>query len=228
MSFTLTVSEASSVLSCDIFPPLPLNDGAKYEVGLLSFCAYYSVPNIDSSNNKFHYGEDKSITLPVGSYELNDITLYLKRELEKDNISFAMFANNNTLKVLIKCSQSIDFSQPNSIASLLGFNQSKLLANTPYYADNIVDIIKVNTIDIQSNISSGAYINGVPSHSLHMFAPKVAPGFKIIEAPHNIIYLPVDVTIVDKISLKICDQHGNLVNFRGEEITIRLHIRRAP
>jgi hypothetical protein len=227
MSFTLTVSQPSSVISCDIFPSLPLNDGNKYEVGLLSFCAYYSVPNIDANNNQFHYGNGKVLTLPVGSYELNDIAVLLKTELKKENIIFKILANNNTLEVILKCSVEIDFSKPNSIASLLGYDSIILAANKDHYADRIVDIIKVNAIDIQSNISSGAYINGVPSHSLHMFAPKVAPGFKIIEAPHNIIYLPVDVTVIDRLTLKICDQKGNLVNFRGEEITIRLHIRKA-
>jgi hypothetical protein len=227
MSYTLTVSKRSSVIDCDIFPPLPLNDGFRYEVGLLSFSAYYSVPNVDEDNNQFHYGEGKRIVLPVGSYELSDVAAYLREELKKEDITFTILANNNTLQLLIKCSVVIDFTQPNSIGSLLGFNKTVLAANEAHYAENMVDIIKLNTIDIQSNISSGAYINGVPSHSLHMFAPKVAPGFKIIEAPHNIIYLPVDVTVIDKLALKICDQNGHLVNFRGEEITIRLHIRRA-
>lgn len=227
MSFTLTVSQPSSVISCNVFPPLALNDGNRYEVGLLSFCAYFSVPNVDESNNKLHYSGSKILELPTGSYELKDITSYIKSELLKEKITFNVFANNNTLKVFIKCSVDVDFSQPGSIGSLLGFNKKVLKASTPHYADSIVDIMKINTLDIQSNISSGSYINGVPSHSLHSFAPKVAPGFKIIEAPHNIIYLPVDVTIVDHLCLKICDQDGKLVNFRGEVITIRLHIRKA-
>lgn len=227
MSFTFTVSQRSNVLSCAIYPPLPLNDGGRYEVGLLSFCAYYSVPNIDESNNNFHYSDGKVLTLPVGSYELKDIATYIRAELKAENIVFGVYANNNTMKILIKCSVDIDFTQPNSIGSLLGFDKIILKASRSHYATNIVDIMKVNTLDIQCNISSGAYINGIPSHSLHMFAPKVAPGFKIVEAPHNVIYLPVDVTMLDTLSLKICDEHGNLVNFRGEEITIRLHIRRS-
>lgn len=226
MSFTLTVSQASSVLSSDIFPPLLLNT-SKYEIGLLSFSAYYSVPNVDETNNKLYYENGKFLTVPVGNYELSDLTEYIKEELKKENIYFNIFANNNTFKIMLRSSVDIDFSQPNSLGSLLGFEKRYLKGKLSHYADTIVDIMKVNTIDIQSNISSGSYINGVPSHSLHMFAPKVAPGFKIIEIPSDIIYLPVDVSVVDKLSLKICDQNGDLVNFRGEEITIRLHIRKS-
>jgi hypothetical protein len=227
MSYTLTVSQASSVLSCAIYPPLPLNDGNKYEVGLLSFSAYFSVPNVDEKNNKFHFGDGKVLILPVGSYELKDIAAFLRLELGKHGVTLAVFANNNTLKILLKSSADIDFTKPQSIGALLGYDSKILKANEPHYADRIVDIMSVNTLDIQCNLSSGAYINGVPSHSIHSFPPKVAPGFKIVEVPQNIIYLPVDVSIVDNILLKICDQHGELVNFRGEEITIRLHIRKA-
>jgi hypothetical protein len=227
MSYTLTVSQASSVLSCNIYPPLPLNDGNKYEVGLLSFCSYFSVPNVDEKNNRFHFGNGKVLILPVGSYELKDISTFLRQELGKHGVTLAVFANNNTLKILLKSSAQIDFTQPYSIGSLLGYDKKILKANEHHYADRIVDIMNVNTLDIQCNLSRGAYINGVPSHSLHSFPPRVAPGFKIVEVPQNIIYLPVDVSIVDNILLKICDQHGELVNFRGEEITIRLHIRKA-
>lgn len=227
MSFTFTVSQRSSNLSCDIYPPLPLNDGDKYEVGLLSFSAYFSVPNVDEKNNRFHYGDGNVLYLPVGNYELKDIARYLKVELFKEGIEFIMFANNNTLKISLRSSVQIDFSQPHSIGSLLGFEKKFLKANEAHYAENIVDIMNVNTIDIQCDLSSGAYINGVPSHSLHSFPPKVAPGFKIVEVPQNIIYLPINVSVVNKVLIKICDQNGNLVNFRGEEITIRLHIRKA-
>lgn len=227
MSYTLSVTHPSSLLSCDIFPPILLNKEYKYEVGLLSFTAYNSIPNVDESNNKLHYDNGKILTLPTGNYELKDITEYIKTELNKEDIYFGIFANNNTLKILVKSSVDLDFSKDNSIGSLLGFNKRYLKSKSQHYADNIVDIMRVSSIDIQSNISSGAYVNGSPSHSLHMFAPKVAPGYKIIEIPNDVIYLPVDVSVVENLTLKICDQHGKLINFRGEEITVRLHIRKV-
>jgi hypothetical protein len=228
MSFTLTVSQPSSILSCDIYPPLALEKDTKYEIGLVSFCTFNSVPNIDESNNKFYYGKNEVFVIPVGNYEIQDLTDCIKAELNAKNIYFNIFPNLNILKVLLKCTVDVDFTKSDSFGELLGFNKRVLKAKEQHYADKIVDIMKVHTIDIQSNISSGSYHNGIPSHSLHMFAPKVGPGYKIVEAPHDIIYLPIDVTIIDNITLKICDQHSNIVNFRGEEVTIRLHIRKAP
>jgi hypothetical protein len=94
-------------------------------------------------------------------------------------------------------------------------------------SDLVVDIFSVNLIDIRSNISRGSFLNGKACHSLHAFSIKVGPGFKIHEVPHDVIYMPVDVSVLDNIHVKIVDQDGNLINFREELITLRLHIRKV-
>jgi hypothetical protein len=90
-------------------------------------------------------------------------------------------SNENTLKVSIKSSVGIDFTQPNSIGSLLVFLKRKLEKNITYFSDKLVDIFSVNVIDVQSNVSSGSYNNGELSHSLYSFSPKERAGFKIHE-----------------------------------------------
>ena len=57
------------------------------------------------------------------------------------------------------------------------------------------------------------------------FLPNAAPGQKILEAPHNIISLPVTVDIISTLSVWLTDQHGKLLDLRGEELTIRFHLR---
>ena len=49
--------------------------------------------------------------------------------------------------------------------------------------------------------------------------------FLVVEVPSHVIYLLVAVKTIDKIHLKIVDQDGNLVYFRGEIITLKLHIK---
>ena len=51
------------------------------------------------------------------------------------------------------------------------------------------------------------------------FFPNAAPGQKILEAPHNLIYLSVTVDVISTLSVWLSDQHGKLLDLRGEELT---------
>ena len=86
-------------------------------------------------------------------------------------------------------------------------------------------IIRVNSLRIECNVTTGAYINDRNVHTIHKFFPIVPPEYKVVEVPSHVIYLPVAVKTIDHIQLRIVDQDGNLVNFRGETITRRLHIK---
>ena len=59
------------------------------------------------------------------------------------------------------------------------------------------------------------------------FFPDVGPGYKIIEKPVNLIYLPITLNNISQMETKLTDQDGNLINLRGEELSIRFHIREA-
>jgi len=43
--------------------------------------------------------------------------------------------------------------------------------------------------------------------------------------PHNLIYLSVNCDEISILSIRIVDQNGDLVNLRGENVSIRMHIR---
>ena len=55
--------------------------------------------------------------------------------------------------------------------------------------------------------------------------PNAAPGQKILEAPHNLIYIPVTVDVISTLPVWLTDQHGELLDLRGEELTRRFHLR---
>ena len=57
-----------------------------------------------------------------------------------------------------------------------------------------------------------------------MFYPTVPPGYKIVETPSNVIYLPINTRYLDEVIIKITDQDGNLFNFNRELITIGVHL----
>ena len=88
-----------------------------------------------------------------------------------------------------------------------------------------VKIFKINTLRVECNITTGAYINNKSVHTIHEFFPLVPAGYRIVEIPKSVIYLPVNVRSINYLQLKIVDQDNEVVNFRNETITIRLHLK---
>ena len=94
--------------------------------------------------------------------------------------------------------------------------------------DKTIDITKLNIISNDYNIVSGSYINSTSTPTLHQFSLNFNPGYKITEAPANVIDLPLNTRAINTLVSKIVDQDGNLINFQGEKISILLHLKPAP
>nr|DAC81339.1 TPA_asm: penton [Megastigmus wasp adintovirus] len=225
-SLTLSLSGTSSVLETHYFPPIELDHTKSYVLGLVELLTFNSIPNVDRGQNKF-YVNNEVIEIPTGSYEIEDIERTLQESLKSKEIKISIKPNNNTLRSVINCSHQIDFQPMDSIGRLLGFTQRLLPPYINHVSDMPVSILKVNALRVECNITSGAYINQNKVHTIHEFFPAVPPGYKIIEVPKQIIYLPISVRVIDYLQLRIVDQDGDLVNLRGEVITIRLHIKKV-
>lgn len=194
MSTTIAITGNSSILSADFNPPIYLDDGKDYYLGLADFETFMSIPNVEEGKNNKVYISDKIITIPEGTYDIVDIEKYIKNGIrenfEKESIGFSLKSNTNTLKSHIFCTKKIDFTKTDSIGSLLGFKKRVIEANVINQSDNVVSISKVNTICIDCNICVGSFSNGKPVHIIHQFFPAVAPGYKIVESPLPILYFP--------------------------------------
>lgn len=223
-SLTLTISGNSSVLEAQYFPPIELSPHKQYVLGLVELLTFNSIPNVDVGHNKIYVG-DQVVTIPTGSYEIEDIERYLQSALTDKGIIIEIKPNNNTLRSEIKCNRLVNFEPEDSIGHLLGFTPRVLPPDQTHKSDLPVTILKVNALRIECNITTGAYVNELKVHTIHEFFPVVPPGYKIIEVPSHVIYLPITVKTIDHLQLRIVDQDGDLVNFRGEVITIRLHLK---
>lgn len=227
-SITITVSGSNSVLTTHFFPPIELDNPYEYECGLIDFQSFHSIPNIDECVNKIYIGNNE-IVLPTGTYEIDDINYFIREIIREKHleISFSLFANKNTLHSEIFCSHPIDFTKNNSIGPLLGFSRQVLSAEVQHISNNIVNIFKVSAIRIECDLIRGSYFNHKETHTLHQFFPTVAPGYKIVETPRNVIYFPITKSTIDSVTLTILDQDSHAINFRGENITTRIHIRKV-
>jgi hypothetical protein len=83
----------------------------------------------------------------------------------------------------------------------------------------------LNSILVEISIINGSYVKGARKPVIYSFFPDVSPGFKIVETPRNLVYLPVNTNEISVINIKLTDQDGKLLNLRGEKVTIRFHIR---
>ena len=228
MSTTFTITGNTSILSADFNPPIYLDENKEYYLGLADFETFMSIPNIEEGRNKI-YIRDKVLTIPEGTYDITDLEKYIKKQInvifKNENVTFALKANSNTLKCHIFCSEPLNFIKNDSIGKLLGFKNKIINANSWVESDEVVNITKVNAICVDCNICVGSFSNRKPVHIIHQFFPAVAPGYKIVESPLPILYFPVSVKAINNITLKILDQDGDLINFRKEVITVRLHLK---
>ena len=214
-----------------------LDPKKEYEAALLSLDIYNSIPNITKGkNNVFKYSIDngvtwKTIAFNTGAYELAAINEEIKRQLivnGDDDEAIILTANISRLTSIVTIENQaykIDFGVPNSIGSILGFG-SVVIGHGYNESPNIVDIMQVNSILVNIDIIMGSYVNGSPSPAIYSFYPNVAPGYKIVERPNpSLIYYPLSRHDISRMRVWLTDQNGNLVDTRGETITIRIYVR---
>ena len=240
-SFQIIISNDKSNFNTRFNPKLELDRDKVYEIALVNLETYYSFPNIDETNNVFIYSPDNGnswvkIKIPEGSYEIDDINNAIQHEMEKrghyDEINEDYYINiapnTNTLKsvLILEKGYQVDFNHQNSLARVLGFTGAKYTEGF-HESENVVDILRINSILVNIDIISGSYVNGTTKSTIYSFFPDVSPGYKIIESPVNLVYLPITMDTIDSLNVTITDQDDHSLNLRNEKLTIRFHIREA-
>ena len=59
------------------------------------------------------------------------------------------------------------------------------------------------------------------------FISHKSPVYKIIELLVNLVYLPITLDTIDRLTVSITYQDDHLLNLRNEKLTIRFQIREA-
>ena len=126
-------------------------------------------------------------------------------------------ANSNTLKsvLILEKDYQVDSNYQNSLAKVFGFTGAKYTKGF-HESENVVNILSINSILVNIDIISGSYVNGTTKNTIYSFFPKASPGYKIIQSPVNLVYLPITLDTIDSLAVSITDQDDHLLNLRNE------------
>ena len=185
-SFQIIVSDNKSSFNTRFNPKLELDRDKVYEIALVNLKTFYSFPNIDETNNVFVYSPDNGNSwvktkIPKGSYEIDDINNTIQHEMEKrghyDPINEDYYSNisaySNSLKsvLILEEDYQVDFNNQNSLAKVLGFTGTKYTEGF-HESENVVNILRINSILINIDIISGSYVNGTTKNTIYSFFRK--------------------------------------------------------
>ena len=89
----------------------------------------------------------------------------------------------------------------------------------------MVNILTINSILVSIDIISGSHVNGSTQSTIYSFFPDISAGYKIIENPHNLLYLSITADTIHSITIWLTDQNEDEFNLRGENLSMGFHLR---
>lgn len=231
MGYDFYLSGRTWELTAEFFPPIQLSPERRYEIALVNVEVANTMPNVFPGRDRFYYRDATAknddayshIVLPEGSYEIDSLSALIAERVPNVVIK----GNPNTLSVEFISSVDIDFRPDDCIGPLLGFSKRTFRAKDRIVSDRAVDVMAVTAIRVACDLVENSYVNGQKSRILHEIVVDVDPGFKLFSAPSQLIYLPINRTTIDSITLQFLDTENNPINFRGEATSARLHLREA-
>ena len=238
MSKMLHVTTMRPITNINYFPPIELT--GRYEIGLIAIEILNYFPNITSLNNLFHYNNGEVITIEEGAYTLEDLNVYLQRKLREtidyrvspvvDEIlgeePISLSGNVVTGKCEMMCRFPVDFSHPRSIGTALGFSKNKVYqALELHVSRNKPNIFRTRSVRIECNLVSGSHAGSRSSHILHEVYLDSPSGYTQICVPTHPVYFEIPEGNITDLELRMCDQTGNLLDYRKNYTLLQIHLR---
>ena len=215
-------------------------------VEVLQAAVWNTSPNIavefGNYRLRFTYNENVyGFVIPDGLYSLTDLNTTISRLLANAGLAsnlFILSGDQSTQKTVITYSVSgvrIDFTNPDSIRTVLGFDARLSpvggisAAGQSDFSDNTAVFNRINSFFVRSSmVNNGLPLNNVGSGIIAAIPITAAPGSQINYAPT--IPIAVDAsdlpgTTLQFISFDLLDQELRYVNTVGEDWSITLAIK---
>jgi hypothetical protein len=239
MGFSIELSGTTTPLGYHLDEPIELDKDKEWHICLTSFVTYNSIFNVTEDNNELlllnDYDNnniptenfDGHVSIPPGTYEVEDIIDELNDHKKCREAKFVATINPITYKIKLFCKlKSIDLRPQKSVAHLLGFSKKIIDRNTTVHSDTIVNIFPVDAIRIRCNLIDSNYENGKKNGNIiYSFPLDTKPGTKIVQRPTQLHYFPLNTNYIKEVYIQIVDQENRPINFQGERITLGLYIK---
>ena len=215
-------------------------------VEVLQAAVWNTSPNIavEFGNYRLSFSYNETVygfVIPDGLYSLTDLNTTISRLLANAGLAsnlFILSGDQSTQKTVITYSVSgvrIDFTRPDSIRTVLGFDARLSpvggisAAGQSDFSDNTAVFNRINSFFVRSSmVNNGLPLNNVGSGIIAAIPITAAPGSQINYAPT--IPIAVDAsdlpgTTLQFISFDLLDQELRYVNTVGEDWSITLAIK---
>ena len=238
------LKEKGSKISSDFHEPILIPQDVKAQIGMKNFATFNNIPNVvKDRNNQLKIKVPGSerwhvFSLDTGAYELKVIEQQIEEwimvkfpKLKKVKEEFSLIGNNATSKAdfVFLDDYGIDFDVKASMYKLLGFDEKdKYEGVGQYVGKRIVNITNVTQLVFNCNITASNYINGKKMPFLYNCSVDVPAGYRMGRELTNIAYKSLNTTQISHIRIWIDDEHGDPVNLRDDDLTIRLSLRLTP
>lgn len=228
-------------LRVQFFPPLE----GEWELGFLALYTKNIIPNITKANNILYYKKDDYMEIPIGHYDLNQLThainIHLMGKHQEDyekltpsqrkNLGYSLIKiGYNTLQQRVEVFSAFHITAhgDHNIMTALGFESDDLMAMRVNIAEREMRFNKNNMVKINCSDVVGGFENGVRGKNIYEFFCGMHPGERYVEKANIVTYFPVcDKTSLRELQILLCDHKNKPLNLLGEPTLVRLHLRHA-
>lgn len=239
-SINVSLAGNSSSLTTNLNPEFELDRRFDYSCCLLDLSVQIPALTATLSDNKndwlhyFHHHDGvykhNIIKLTTGRRTLKEIAAEIEAKTGEIGHAVRFWFSEPSMKYHIHTDSAVqvDLRRSGTIANIFGFVPRTIYSNHSTEGDHALGGFDVNTIRINCDLVGGSFYNELNTHTIHEFYPKPLSNYKLIEQPHNLVYLPIVKQRISSINVTVTDQDGKQIDFeRGTQINCRFHIKRT-
>ena len=202
-----SVSADGSVFSVTLNSPIKIpKDALDCTVGVLQSAIWNTSYNIAAGffNNNLRFtttaapAGSYNIVIPDGLYSVAGLNSFLSSQFVNLTLPANLItiggnsATQKSIVTFLTNGDSIDFTFPNSVNTVLGFSAAVITApsaNYSFFSTNTASFNRVNSYIIASNlVSAGIPVNSTSRGVIATVPISVAPGSQINYSPQNVVW----------------------------------------